>query len=205
VTLFLIRHGETALGAARVIQRADTPLSPRGIDQAEQLAPRVAALGVSRILCSDLRRAEMTAEPIARESGVEIEIEPLLQERSFGDLRGTPYAELALDVFAKDSDPPGGETWDVFNARVENTWARIREAAAETAGNLAIVTHGLVCMRLVMAHLDATELIASHEPPLRFSNTGLTLVEGAHPWRVTLLNCTSHLANENDGQQSWPA
>jgi len=216
MTLFLIRHGETELGASRVIQHANTPLSLRGIDQADRLAPRVAALGVTRILSSDLRRAEMTAEPIARESGVKIEIEPLLQERSFGDLRGTPYAELDQDVFAPDSNPPNGETWDAFNARVENTWARIREVAAETAGNLAIVTHGLVCLRLnlaivthglvclrlIAAHLEAVEVTAACTPPLFLANTGLTLVEGAPPWRVTLLNCTNHLTSEGEGRQS---
>jgi probable phosphoglycerate mutase len=205
VTLCLIRHGETALGAARVVQRADTPLSERGLNQADHLARRLAALGVSRILSSDLRRAAMTAEAIARDTGVEIEFEPLLQERSFGDLRGTPYSELEIDMFAPDSDPPGGETWDVFNARVEATWVRLREVAKETAGNLAIVTHGLVCLRLVTAHLDAAGLADGLEPPLRFDNTGLTLIEATPPWRLTLLNCTSHLGGEGDGRKSAPA
>ena len=205
MTLFLIRHGETALGAAQVIQRADTPLSERGVDQAGRLGARLAALGVSRILSSDLRRAEMTAESVARETGAGIELEPLLQERSFGALRGTPYAELECDVFAPDSDPPGGETWDVFNGRIENTWKRVREVAAEATGNLAIVTHGLVCMRLVKVHLDAVGWVEDRDPPLRFDNTGLTLVEAARPWRVTLLNCTSHLAGESDGRRSAPA
>ncbi len=203
--LCLIRHGETALGAARVIQRAETPLSEHGQNQADHLAKRLAALGVSRILSSDLRRAAMTAEAIARDTGVEIEFEPLLQERSFGDLRGTRYSELEVDIFAPDSDPPGGETWDVFNARVERGWARIRAVAAETAGNLVIVTHGLVCTRLVTAHFDAVGLTDGLEPPLRFDNTGLTLIEAIHPFRLTLLNCTSHLAAEDDSRRSAPA
>ena len=200
MTLLLIRHGETALGAAHVIQRADTPLSERGVVQADRLAPRLAALGVSRILSSDLRRAEMTADSISRATGTAVELEPLLRERSFGDLCGTPYAELESDIFAPDSDPPGGETWDAFNARLERTWSRLREVSAETTGNLAIVTHGLVCMGLITAHLDAADL--TDAGVLRFDNTGLTLVDAAHPWRVTLLNCTSHLAGEDDGRQS---
>ena len=204
MSLFLIRHGETALGAARVIQRANTPLSERGQGQADRLAQRLAALGVARILSSDLRRAEMTAEAIERETGVGIELEPLLQERSFGDLRGTPYSELTSDIFAPDAAPPGGETWDAFNARVEKTWAHVREVAAETAGNLAIVTHGLVCTQLVTAHLESADLTEGIEQPLRFDNTGLTLVEAIHPWRLTLLNCTSHLAGESNGRRSAP-
>ena len=42
--LWLIRHGETALNVARVLQPADTPLSARGIAQAEALARRLAAM-----------------------------------------------------------------------------------------------------------------------------------------------------------------
>ena len=57
MTLLLIRHGETALGAAHVIQRADTPLPERGVVQADRLPPRLAALGVSLILSSELRPA----------------------------------------------------------------------------------------------------------------------------------------------------
>ena len=35
MTLLFVRHGETALNAARVMQPADTPLSPRGLAQAQ--------------------------------------------------------------------------------------------------------------------------------------------------------------------------
>ena len=74
MTLLLIRHGETALNAARVLQPADTPLSARGAAQAEALAGRLAAWrGAPRepggaplagILSSDLPRALATAEAI---------------------------------------------------------------------------------------------------------------------------------------------
>ena len=36
--LYLIRHGETPLNVARVLQPADTPLSERGQRQAQALA-----------------------------------------------------------------------------------------------------------------------------------------------------------------------
>src|SRR5262245_63667450 len=46
------------------------------------------------ILASDLARAATTAESLRRAVGVPIEYEPLLHERNFGDVRGTPYADL---------------------------------------------------------------------------------------------------------------
>ncbi|HEY9065800.1 MAG TPA: histidine phosphatase family protein, partial [Burkholderiaceae bacterium] len=43
MSLLLVRHGETALNATRVLQPADTPLSARGIAQAEAIARRLVA------------------------------------------------------------------------------------------------------------------------------------------------------------------
>jgi probable phosphoglycerate mutase len=188
--LFLIRHGETVGNAARIIQRPDNPLSPRGVVQAERLARRLAAEGVARILSSDLARAAATAEHLRKATGAPLDVEPLLQERNFGDLRGTSYAELALDPFAPDYAPPNGETWPVFHARVDRAWARVQELAAATAGSLAVVTHGLVCRSLVGRHLALAD---GQTTPESWGNTALTIVEGPAPWRVRLLNCVAHL------------
>src|ERR1700746_1518412 len=99
MTILLVRHGETDGNAARVLQRPDVPLNARGMRQAEQLARRLSAHGFVHILCSDLLRARMTAAPIAALSGVTVEENPLLQERNFGDLRGTAYDALLEDPF----------------------------------------------------------------------------------------------------------
>src|SRR6185369_14054279 len=114
MTIVIVRHGETAGNAARVLQLPDVPLNERGIGQAEQLARRLLDHGFAHIVCSDLVRARMTAAPLAARSGIEIEESPLLQERNFGDLRGTPYAELTQDPFGPDLAPPNGEDWPTF-------------------------------------------------------------------------------------------
>ena len=104
--IFLVRHGETAGNASRVIQFPETALSPRGIAQAERLAERLALQGVARILASDYARAQMTALPVQRATGVPLELVPGLRERNFGDLRGTAYADLEVDPFAPGYTPP---------------------------------------------------------------------------------------------------
>jgi probable phosphoglycerate mutase len=192
VSIFLIRHGETVGNAARIVQRPDSPLSPRGVAQAERLARRLAAEGVARIVSSDLARALMTATPLQRLTGAELAIEPLLQERNFGDLRGTPYADLGLDMFAPDYAPPNGESWPVFHARVDRAWAQVQALAAATAGHLAVVTHGLVCRSLASRHLLLPDGEAA---PARWENTSLTIVDSPQPWRVRLLNCIVHLGD----------
>lgn len=198
MAIFLIRHGETLGNAARVVQRPDNPLSSRGIAQAERLAARLAAEGVAAILASDLARAVATAEAVRAATGAPLRFDPLLQERNFGDIRGTPYAELDFDMFAPAYAPPNGESWEVFHARVDRAWGRVLGAAAATDGHLAVVTHGLVCRSLAARHLL---LPAGAEVPERWENTGVTIVDAASPWRVSLMNCIVHL----DGLAEAPA
>jgi probable phosphoglycerate mutase len=188
--IFLIRHGETVGNASRIVQLPDSPLSPRGVAQAERLARRLAGEGVARILSSDLARAAATAEAVRAATGAPLLFDPLLHERSFGDLRGTPYAELGFDMFAEGYAPPNGESWPAFHARVDRAWARVRALAAETEGSLAVVTHGLVCRSLAARHLVLPDGGAA---PERWENTSLTIIDCPAPWRVRLLNCVAHL------------
>lgn len=190
MAIFLIRHGETASNAARVVQTPETPLSTHGIEQAELLARRLADSGVGAILCSDLRRAVMTAERVQATTGAPLRFDPDLQERNFGQVRGSAYAELSIDIFAPDYEPPEGEGWDTFHARVATVWPRVGKAAAETSGNLAVITHGLVCYSLALHHLCLPAGVAA---PIRWGNTSVTVVDSRPPWHVRLLNCTAHL------------
>ena len=188
--IFLIRHGETEGNAARIVQRPEIPLSPRGQAQAEALARRLAKEGIARIVSSDLARAVGTAEQLEGATGAPLSFDPLLQERNFGDIRGTAYDDLGFELFAPDYAPPGGETWDVFHARVDRAWEAVRALAAATRGDLAVVTHGLVCRSLAGRHLSLAD---GEVVPERWENSSVTIVEGRAPWRVRLLNSIAHL------------
>jgi broad specificity phosphatase PhoE len=190
MAIFLIRHGETLGNASRTVQLPDNPLSPRGIVQAERLATRLEGEGIAAILSSDFSRAAQTAERLARVTGLPVRHDPLLQERNFGDLRGTPYAELGFDMFAPGYVPPNGETWEVFHARIDRAWALIQARAAAVASHLAVVTHGLVCRSLAARHLILPE---GQAVPERWENTALTIIDQEAPWRVRLLNSIAHL------------
>jgi broad specificity phosphatase PhoE len=190
MTIFLIRHGETLGNASRTVQHPDNPLSPRGVAQAERLAERLEREGLTAILASDFARAAQTAEVLGRVTGLPVRRDPLLEERNFGYIRGTPYAELGFDMFAPGYAPPNGETWEVFHARVDRAWALVQARAAATDGHLAVVTHGLVCRSLAARHLL---LPAGVEVPERWENTSVTIIDHPAPWRVRLLNCVAHL------------
>jgi 2,3-bisphosphoglycerate-dependent phosphoglycerate mutase len=192
VSILLIRHGETIGNASRTVQLPDSPLSPRGMAQADRLARRLAREGIGRIVSSDFARAMSTAERLSRATGAPLSFDPLLQERNFGDLRGTPYAELGFDMFEPDYTPPNGESWPVFHTRVDQAWARVQELATAIDGHLAVVTHGLVCRSLAARHLVLPD---GAIVPERWENTSLTIVECPAPWRVRLLNCSAHLGD----------
>ena len=195
MTILIVRHGETDGNAARVLQRPDVPLNERGLRQAEQLAERLSADGFVHILCSDLLRARMTAAPLAARSGFAVEESPLLQERNFGDLRGTPWADLAEDPFGPDFAPPNGEDWPTFHTRVAEAFAFIVERRRHVNGTLVVVTHGFVVRALVERHALLPDGLVS---PERFENTSVTVLHEHAPHGISLLNCTRHLAAEID-------
>ena len=198
MSIYLIRHGETPSNAARILQTAGMPLSQRGIAQARQLARRLSDAGIKRILSSDLRRAEMTARAIHDTTEASIQFESLLQERNFGDLRGTAYDDLEEDPFGADFVPPAGESWQTFHERVDKAWEQVRQSAANIGGNLAVVTHGLVCRSIIERHAQVpAELL--QDAPMQFHNTSLTVIAASAPWQVETLACIAHLETGESG------
>jgi probable phosphoglycerate mutase len=193
MSIYIVRHGETPGNVARVLQMPETPLSERGVAQAERLGARLSDLDVGLVLASDYARARMTAEAVRAATGAPLELDPGLQERNFGDLRGRPYAELEVDPFAPGYTPPAGESWEDLHARVDAVWLRVVAAAGRIRGELVVVTHGLVCHSLVSRRLLRDEGV---DPPVGFGNTALTIVDEDPPHRIQLLGCTAHLDDE---------
>ncbi|MBC7733765.1 MAG: histidine phosphatase family protein [Bacteriovorax sp.] len=190
MSILLIRHGETALNVARVLQPADTPLSARGVAQAEALARRLATLNITSILSSDLPRALRTAQAISAATGAAIDTSALLHERNFGDLRGQPYDGMVVNPLTMLEAPAGGESVAVFERRVALAFAHIVQRRAALDGRLAVVTHGMVIRVLLDRHL---RLPAGEPMPVHLGNTSLSIVEALPPHGISLLNCTRHL------------
>ncbi len=187
MSIVLIRHGETAGNFERALQRADTPLNETGLRQAELVGARLKGLAPEHLMTSDHPRARMTAEVIARHTGLTVEVTPLLQERSLGDWRGRPYSEFTdFHPLSPDVDPPNGETWVAFHARVRDAFALIVQRRAPLPGPLLVVTHGLVLRSIFEGPLGVPH-------PEAFGNTSVSILEPVAPHAATLLNCTRHL------------
>ena len=77
--ILLARHGETDWNRDRRIQgHTDVPLNAAGLDQAHVLADRLAGERLVAIHSSDLTRARVTAEIVARRHALEVVLDDCL-------------------------------------------------------------------------------------------------------------------------------
>lgn len=190
MSILLVRHGETALNAARVLQPLDTPLSTRGLAQAAALGRRLAGQPVAAILSSDLPRARMTAQAVSDRCGVPVVTDVLLRERDFGELRGLAYDNLGYDPLAMADAPPGGESADTLLQRACDALVRMRTLRAELDGDLVVVSHGLFIRTLLLGALALHETRFGGQ---RLANTSVTVLDAVPPHELRLFNCTRHL------------
>jgi len=176
--LILIRHGETLWNTERRMQgQLDSPLTGRGLWQAQQLGARLKSLPFTSLYSSDLPRAHLTAQNIAESTGHAIVTDRRLRERHFGVFEGLTQREMeahAPDAYQRfmSRDPhyavPGGESPAAFFARC---CAALEELAARHAGEtIAVVTHGLV---LDCAYRAATGLALDAPRPVPLVNASL--------------------------------
>lgn len=93
--IVLLRHGRTAWNAAHRVQgQLDTELDETGLEQARAVAPLVAELSPSLVWTSDLARARVTAEVVAKECGLVPSYDERLREFRLGELQGLTHAEI---------------------------------------------------------------------------------------------------------------
>ncbi len=93
--LLLVRHGETEDNVRQIIQgQTQGKLTPRGVEQAEQLALRLAHEPVGAFVSSDLQRAVDTATILARPHHLSLTTTALLRERDWGDFTGRFIPDL---------------------------------------------------------------------------------------------------------------
>lgn len=150
-TLILVRHAQSA--PDRSLPERDWPLSERGRQQAAELAPTLAELGVDVLASSPFVRAVATLKPYADAAGLEIAIDEDLRERSLGGwLATTEEAEEAIRRMHADLDfkLEGGETGRACLARFQAALARV--VAAHPGRTIAVGSHGGVIGHLLASH-----------------------------------------------------
>lgn len=129
-TILFVRHGETEYNRRHVRCGGDIdiPLTEQGETQAAATATQLRhqAADIDVVLISPLVRTRRTAEIIHAGIGATcpLIIHPGLTERRLGAWNGLDIAESQA-MFDAGEPPPGGETEEVFRARVTQTLADI--------------------------------------------------------------------------------
>ena len=141
--LYFTRHGETVWNVEnKICGMTDSPLTPRGQQQAQELGEAVRRSGapIDQILYSPLSRAADTAKAIADATGIPAQCEPLLREQCFGRYEGTPRdgAEFQISKTHFADRYSGGESMMQLAQRIYNLLDRLR---TDTGTTYLLVAH----------------------------------------------------------------
>jgi broad specificity phosphatase PhoE len=188
--IYLVRHAETDGNLNRIVQCPNTPLSIRGMRQAQQFADYYSCLPITGILSSDYKRAHTTASVLQAKISCKTTLSELLRERNFGDLRGKSYSDIPQNTFEFDFHPPKGESYMCFVKRVKNAWKHIVESQQSLNGDLLIVTHGLV-LRCIFTEI--LRLQSSILEKADIQNTCVTKINAHDHTLIPLLCDVKHL------------
>ena len=150
-TLFIIRHAQSHPTAG--IENSDWPLSVRGRQQAEDLAPLLLLLGIEHLVSSPFARCLRTIAPFAEQASLNIQVCSDLRERYLGiDLKGDFLTIWRRSWEDFDFALPGRETSRDAQRRFVDAMHRVcQESKGRT---LAVCAHGNV-IGLFLNHLDA--------------------------------------------------
>ena len=169
---YILRHGETALNAKRVMQgRLDEPLDEKGKELAAITGRAMKNIRFDRCISSPLKRASQTAEIILRESGngIGVEYDERLLEIDFGELEGKSLSDMGEAGRAFFSDPfacprfPHGES-------VADVCRRTQELLHELIGaddgkTYLLSTHGCAARAMVnFLFPDPADFWRGHAP-----------------------------------------
>lgn len=198
--LHLARHAETLFNATERLQGwCDSPLTPRGRDQAEGLAERFAEVPLTALFASDLGRARETAGIVAsRHPELEVRERRSLREWHYGGWEARPndtmwepaFAALGLSLdegrarWQTMSDSDIARVIDAISAsdafgyaedaadvdaRVTAAIAELLQTGAELGGDVLVVSHGTMLASII------GRLVRGSSRP-RFPNCGFVTV-----------------------------
>jgi len=155
----LVRHGEVETAYRHCYNgHIDIGLSPKGREQAKELARRLEGYTFDAVYCSDLKRCRETLEPIiegACQQTDDVFYTPQLREKSWGrhegmtfkaitEQEGLTYLDFLQWIGALD-----GEPYDDYIERIRTFFTR--ELPLTPYNDLLVVTHAGVIR--VLMHL----------------------------------------------------
>ena len=159
--IFLIRHGETEFNRLGVFRgRYEVDLNDAGRRQAGEIAQALKDEKIDFLLSSPLVRATETAAIIARELGIEYEVDEAFNNIDLGSWQGVPKDRVMKDypdlwrrwnTEPEEMRVPNGETVEEVR---ERGFRRLEEIVKEGGGDFGVVTHRSVLKGLAASILN---------------------------------------------------
>jgi probable phosphoglycerate mutase len=151
-SITVVRHGETEWNQRGLNQGVlDSPLTERGIEQAQSVTRSLQKYTFQKLYSSDLGRAVQTAQILASALKLDIIFDSRLRERNLGCLGGLTLSEFKAEYpedckrfLAGDPDYslPGGES---IGQAYERSIAFFEELAVKHRNeSILVVSHGFI-------------------------------------------------------------
>jgi probable phosphoglycerate mutase len=203
--LIAVRHGETEWNRERrEMGQLDSPLTERGLLQADALAVRLARVRFEHVYSSDLPRAITTAKCIADRRQKSVRLDQGLRERHMGVLQGLTVVEMrdrhptvmqAYDRVGFFDAIPGGESAEERRDRSVRVLSALADLHPDDT--VVVVTHGGFLMGFFEFVLD---LPLGGGRRFRRDHASFNSFEhGADGWRLETWNDVSHLDGLSPG------
>lgn len=210
--VYFVRHGQSEGNAGMAaFQAPSSPLSKKGLKQAELIARRVSKLSFDALISSPFERAAKTAEVIARVTGKTPEFSNLFFERlkpksidgkSHKDqVAVAVWREWERSLYVSGVKVEDGEGFDDLAERSEKALEFLKKHPARS---LVVVTHGYflrtIVARVLLGDLFSPETFKNFQKMSSMENTGLTVLryhdafEEDPCWRLWIYNDHAHLA-----------
>jgi probable phosphoglycerate mutase len=210
-TIILVRHGRTLLTEShRISGRGgeDPQLSEAGIQDAQAVAEELTKVSHSGayskvlrptvVVSSPIARTRETAAIIAAKLGIKVEINDDIAEIAFGDWDGHTNQEVAenwpdqYEQWRGDVkiSPPGGESLEEFDVRVQNGLADILE---KYEGKTVIVVSHVMPIRGFLKSALQAGWPAYWRTSIAPCSMSIIRFWGNEAAEITVVNQTNHL------------
>jgi alpha-ribazole phosphatase len=167
---WLLRHCEPDISSEICLGQLDVGLSEAGQIHAETLPSFFTEFVPTRVISSDLARAQQTAQPLAKGFGLSIEIDARWRELDMGEFTGRSWQDIhqqqpdALAHWGENfahCGPPKGESFNALQARV------IAAFTKNASANTVFVTHA-GAIRALLWHLRKLSAAAAMQLPVAY-------------------------------------
>lgn len=197
--LILVRHGQTVWNKELKYQgHSDIALTTAGSEQATLVARRLAGEDIAAVYASDLSRAFITAQAIAKPRNLPVMPITDLREINFGQWEGLTYEQIYAqwpDVLGKwytnpdEVTIPGGESFRELKDRAMRAIDEL--IARHHKQTIAVVSHGGTIRTILCAALNVH---LNYVWNIQQDNTAVNIIKYYHDRPVvTLMNDTHHL------------